>query len=200
MGSSPGIKYNRRVFTGAIFGAEIALEMNAKDDFTCRSTEDFTGTGEVSVEKAGPAEDGRGEKMIPLPERSADRRRTAPLRHPRLTREALTLERMVRMYCLGIHGTAGAACAECGALLEYARGRLAACVYGARKPTCEKCPVHCFSPRRREEARGVMRYAGPRMLWRHPVLAVRHLLDGWAGPRPRRERTSNGRSGRGRTK
>ena len=24
----------------------------------------------------------------------------------------------------------------------------------------------------------VMRYAGPRMLWRHPILAIRHLLDG----------------------
>ena len=26
--------------------------------------------------------------------------------------------------------------------------------------------------------REMMRYAGPRMLWRHPVLAIRHLLDG----------------------
>jgi hypothetical protein len=24
----------------------------------------------------------------------------------------------------------------------------------------------------------VMRYTGPRMMWRHPVLAVRHVLDG----------------------
>jgi len=24
----------------------------------------------------------------------------------------------------------------------------------------------------------IMRYAGPRMLWRHPVLSVRHWLDG----------------------
>ncbi len=29
----------------------------------------------------------------------------------------------------------------------------------------------------RERVRVVMRYAGPRMLFRHPILAVRHLLD-----------------------
>jgi hypothetical protein len=30
----------------------------------------------------------------------------------------------------------------------------------------------------RQKVRQVMRYAGPRMLLRHPVLAIRHLLDG----------------------
>jgi hypothetical protein len=26
-----------------------------------------------------------------------------------------------------------------------------------------------------------MRYAGPKMLTRHPVWAVRHIIDGWKG-------------------
>ena len=30
----------------------------------------------------------------------------------------------------------------------------------------------------REKVKAVMRYAGPRMLDKHPVLAVFHLLDG----------------------
>jgi hypothetical protein len=29
-----------------------------------------------------------------------------------------------------------------------------------------------------ERIRDVMCWSGPRMLWRHPVLALRHLLDG----------------------
>jgi hypothetical protein len=29
----------------------------------------------------------------------------------------------------------------------------------------------------------VMRYAGPRMLWQHPILSLRHWLDGWSGGR-----------------
>jgi hypothetical protein len=32
--------------------------------------------------------------------------------------------------------------------------------------------------------REVMRYAGPRMLWRHPLLAVAHLIDGRRPARP----------------
>jgi hypothetical protein len=30
----------------------------------------------------------------------------------------------------------------------------------------------------REKIKGVMRYAGPRMMYRHPVLAVLHVFDG----------------------
>jgi len=37
--------------------------------------------------------------------------------------------------------------------------------------------VHCYKPEMRERIRGVMRFAGPRMALRHPLLAVRHLLD-----------------------
>jgi len=52
------------------------------------------------------------------------------------------------------------------------------------KPTCAKCPVHCYQRDRREQARVMMRYAGPRMLWEHPVLSLRHWLDGFARRRP----------------
>jgi hypothetical protein len=30
----------------------------------------------------------------------------------------------------------------------------------------------------REKVRGVMRYSGPRMTFRHPVLALFHFIDG----------------------
>jgi hypothetical protein len=30
----------------------------------------------------------------------------------------------------------------------------------------------------RERVRDVMRYAGPRMMWRHPWLALAHVVDG----------------------
>jgi len=31
----------------------------------------------------------------------------------------------------------------------------------------------------RERVREVMRYAGPKMLTAHPILAVGHMIDGW---------------------
>ena len=67
-------------------------------------------------------------------------------------------------------------------LLAYARVRLDKCRYGTEKPTCANCPTHCYKPAMRERVREVMRYSGPRMLRKHPVLAVAHLVDGHKTP------------------
>ena len=98
-------------------------------------------------------------------------------KHPRLRREERTVEAMIHLYCRGRHGSKGELCDECSELLAYARLRLDKCPFGANKPTCQQCPVHCYQPGKREKIRQVMRYAGPRMMLRHPVLAVLHLID-----------------------
>lgn len=107
---------------------------------------------------------------------------------PRLDRELATMERMVRLYCRAHHSADPAQgagpCATCAEFLEYAGTRLAKCPYGEDKPTCARCPVHCYKQAPREFAREVMRWAGPRMLFRHPYLAIRHLLDGRRPPPP----------------
>ena len=102
-----------------------------------------------------------------------------------------TLSAMARMHCEGRHGAraryAQGLCDECASLLDYARKRLAACPFGPDKPTCVNCQIHCYGPQQREATRQVMRYAGPRMLLKHPVLAIAHLVDGRrpAPPKPR---------------
>jgi hypothetical protein len=119
-------------------------------------------------------------------------RRAARLATPRMTREFRTLAAMLRIFCHDHHGAAALGehglCGECGELLAYARKRLAGCPFGPEKPTCAHCQIHCYGPRQRETTRVVMRYAGPRMLWRHPLLALAHLVvDGRrpAPPKPR---------------
>jgi hypothetical protein len=96
----------------------------------------------------------------------------------RLAREWHTVETMVRLYCRDHHDAS--LCAECQGLLDYASLRLDRCRFGTEKPTCAKCPVHCYQKDRREQVRAIMRYAGPRMLWEHPLLSLRHWLDGLA--------------------
>jgi len=91
---------------------------------------------------------------------------------------------MVELYCHAHHKSADALCAQCSELLHYAESRLDHCPFGAQKPTCAACPIHCYKPTQRERMRAVMRYAGPRMLWRHPVLALAHLLDQHRQPVP----------------
>jgi len=96
--------------------------------------------------------------------------------HPRMQREARTIEAMIEIYCHDHHGTRGELCADCTALLDYAGRRLEKCPFQENKTTCTKCPVHCYKPAMREQVRQVMRYAGPRMVYKHPVLAVLHIL------------------------
>ena len=105
---------------------------------------------------------------------------------PRLLRELATIEAMTGIYCADHHGSSGP-CEECKALIAYAAKRLAVCPFGAEKPVCDKCQVHCYGPAMREKVRDIMRHAGPRMMWRHPWLALAHVLDKRyvAPPRPR---------------
>lgn len=97
----------------------------------------------------------------------------------RLAREWQTMVAMVRIYCRDQHRTCGELCAECEQFLSYANVRLERCHFGQEKPTCAKCPVHCYQHDRREQARVIMRHSGPRMVWKHPFMSLRHWLDGF---------------------
>jgi len=97
----------------------------------------------------------------------------------RIGREKRTIRAMVKIYCRAHHVCSRGLCAECQQLLDYAHCRLDRCPFGARKPACADCPIHCYKPAMRAQVVAVMRYAGPRMLLRHPILALRHLIDGW---------------------
>ncbi len=95
----------------------------------------------------------------------------------RLVREIRTIRAMMRIYCKAHHSPAPPLCEDCRELLDYAEKRLAKCPHGADKPSCRDCTIHCYQEPQATQVREVMRYAGPRMIWRHPILAIRHLLD-----------------------
>jgi hypothetical protein len=104
----------------------------------------------------------------------------AALVTPRLKREYRTMECMVGIWCRDRHRTDvrnGGPCQDCRDFLAYAARRLEKCPYGEAKPTCAKCPIHCYKRAQRELARDIMRYAGPRMTFRHPWLSLMHLAD-----------------------
>ena len=104
---------------------------------------------------------------------------TTDKRFIRRAREVKIIEAMVRMYCRGHdHANRAPLCADCAELLDYATRRLERCVFGDAKPTCTNCTVHCYSAQQRERIRLVMKWSGPRMTLRHPILALYHLFDG----------------------
>src|SRR5512136_1063723 len=56
-------------------------------------------------------------------------------------------------------------CPDCAGLLGYAVRRLRSCPLDP-KPSCKKCPVHCYRPEYRERIREVMAWSGKRMILR----------------------------------
>ena len=89
--------------------------------------------------------------------------------------EKKTMTAMISIYCESVHREK-VLCEQCKQLKEYALQRVDHCVFGPDKPTCKNCPVHCYSPKRKEEIKKIMRFSGPVMLYKHPVLAIIHLL------------------------
>lgn len=93
----------------------------------------------------------------------------------RIEREKQTVEQMIRLYCRRVEGNKEL-CPDCRQLLTYAHLRLSRCRYGEQKTTCRRCPVHCYAPQQRERMRRVMRTVGWRMMFYHPLAALRHLM------------------------
>lgn len=113
-----------------------------------------------------------------------------PVQEKHLVRELFTITKMVEIYCSDHHdGSGSKLCEECGDFMGYVEVRLEKCPYGEDKPTCANCPIHCYKPARKAQAKAIMRYAGPRMLLRHPLLAITHKLDGLRKARHPRELT-----------
>ncbi|QGG48457.1 nitrous oxide-stimulated promoter family protein [Heliorestis convoluta] len=103
----------------------------------------------------------------------------------RIEREKQTVQKMIELYCDHHHAStckekdSATLCHDCQSLFDYAMARLARCPFGEKKSTCGKCTVHCYKPDQREKIIAVMRYAGPKMIRYHPILALYHLIDGW---------------------
>lgn len=95
----------------------------------------------------------------------------------RIEREKATIGQMIGIYCRRRHSSPrNSLCPDCAALLSYALQRLDRCPKGETKTSCRKCEIHCYSPAHRQHIREVMRYVGPRMIFIHPIAAVRHLI------------------------
>jgi hypothetical protein len=89
----------------------------------------------------------------------------------------ITVRTMIGMYCRKLHHPVNGICGDCKMLIEYSEQRTEKCRFGKDKPICVNCPVHCYKTDIREKIRGVMRFSGPRMITRHPYLALMHIID-----------------------
>jgi len=92
-------------------------------------------------------------------------------------REKQMVTQMITLYCKKNHHTKETLCPDCEALTQYACQRSDKCPFMETKTFCSNCKVHCYKPEMREKIRLVMRFSGPRMIFHHPVAAVRHVVE-----------------------
>ena len=91
-------------------------------------------------------------------------------------REKEIVSLMIAIYCRKKHGEK-TLCSECAALDTYARQRSDKCPFMETKTFCSNCKVHCYKNDMREKIRAVMRFSGPRMIFHHPIMAIRHVIE-----------------------
>ena len=61
-------------------------------------------------------------------------------------------------------------------LVNYAFKLIEKCPMMKDKTFCSKCHIHCYEKNMQKQIKKVMRYSGPRMIFYHPLLALRHAL------------------------
>ncbi len=109
---------------------------------------------------------------------AARNRSDSPRVRAKREREKRMVGEMIALWCRAKHGTRGGElCPECAELAAYARRRSDRCPFMEEKTFCSNCRVHCYRPAMREKIREVMRFAGPRMIFHHPVAALRHVYE-----------------------
>ena len=90
-------------------------------------------------------------------------------------KELVTL--MIKLYCKKKYRSKTSLCPSCRSLYEYAMLRSSNCPFMETKTFCSGCKVHCYKPEMREKIREVMRFSGLRLIFYHPIVAIRHMLE-----------------------
>ncbi len=83
---------------------------------------------------------------------------------------------MIEIYCKGNKHSPKTTCQDCTDLITYCKNRIDKCPVMETKTFCKNCSIHCYSPENQEKIKRVMRYSGPRMIFYHPKLTIRHIF------------------------
>jgi len=113
-------------------------------------------------------------------------KKTTPISPSRVPDDYETIKIMIGIYCYDLHD-GKVLCNQCQELLNYSLEKLKHCPLNNKRTTCGKCHIHCYRPDMKAKIREIMRYSGPRMLKRHPVLAIRHLIKGLTKTKEKQE-------------
>lgn len=92
-----------------------------------------------------------------------------------LEKEKEVFKLMVEIYCKG-HKHENSICLDCQLIVDYGIRRIDNCPFGEEKTFCSQCKIHCFQDEKRKKVKEIMRYSGPRMIFYHPIMALKHIF------------------------
>lgn len=98
----------------------------------------------------------------------------------RVALEKKTISKLMVIYCCDHHqchemNRGADLCMDCKEMEHYAYQKIDRCPFARKKPACSECKIHCYTKDRLTTMIEVMRYAGPRIVLKHPLLAVYHI-------------------------
>ena len=104
-------------------------------------------------------------------------------------KEKENIRKTFGVYCHNNHNTEGdKLCPKCTALLTTVFTKIGRCPYGITKPICEKCETPCFGENATNEFRSIMSSSQRKMLFSHPMMTIKHKLQGLGADYAKQER------------
>lgn len=95
-----------------------------------------------------------------------------------IEKDRRTLEAIGRIYCQGNHAScekdASGMCPECRAAIEQTLARTEVCPHN-HEGNCQDCTTPCHRGEAKQQIKNIMRYAAPRMIFRHPFMTLEYL-------------------------
>lgn len=96
------------------------------------------------------------------------------------------MEAIGSIYCCGNHDDVirgeDIMCPECRKAIEGTLQRAEACPHG-HEGNCQDCDTHCQRGEAQQSIKRIMRYAAPRMAFRHPLMTATYLRKKLRGKR-----------------
>lgn len=101
----------------------------------------------------------------------------SPSEKKRLEQDEKTVMAMAAVFCRGHHHICAQGeklCPECAKVIDYSLERTRRCPH-KHSGTCDTCPTQCYRPAMQQKIKEIMAYSGPRMIFRHPLMAIQHV-------------------------
>ena len=91
--------------------------------------------------------------------------------------EKRILHKMIKLYCNKHHNTQSQLCPNCSDIYFYSLKQIDRCPHAENKPTCNQCETNCYVEDIRIKIKKIMKWSGPRILFYHPIYAIRYIIN-----------------------